>query len=657
METLIYLGKVNVYWILFYACYWLLFRKHTFFVWNRFYLTGSLLLSFLLPLIHFPDNARVMPTAVYAVSAIPIYISSQDTEKFALHWSQFVWAIQATGASLMLIKLLEGFRDLFRLIRQGESISLEEYTLVLLPHNEIGSFSFFKWLVVNREDYEKHFDPILTHESVHIRQMHTLDVLLVEFLKVAFWFNPILWFYKNSVQEVHEFLADEEAPNRDQYANFLVSYALSAPIASLTNHFFNTSMLKNRIIMIYKNRNSQWVLGKYFLVFPLIGIILMLTAARERLLNAVERKDYQLVSSKNITVEGTVKDENGKAIKAATVIVKGTNKGASTDLDGRFKLENISLGSTLVVSHINYESLAIEVKESDVLNEIVLQKKDNILSEVTVKSENISDPNKPSSKSNQTEKFTVVEQQPQFPGGMEALSQYLSSMIVYPAEAAKGRIEGKVLVSFTVNENGEVDDPKILKGIGSGLDEEAVRVVTKMPRWEPGIQGGEAVAVRYNLPINFQLAGKQPAKFYNYSTPAKQQTSPSYSNDFRSGQNTKSLENGESSSGQNMAVNYNTRSIPEQYQASYKLPETGTTQYNGSPPSPGVKITIDKSPSLDPTKRPLYVLDGKIIDLEEYNKTMTPDKIESISVVKGSSATSIYGSKGENGVILIKSKK
>ena len=657
MEALIYLGKVNIYWILFYACYWLLFRKHTFFVWNRFYLIGSLLLSFLLPLIHFPDNARVMPTAVYVVSTIPVYIASQETEKFAFHWSQFIWAVQAIGASLMLIKLLEGFRDLFRIIRAGESIPLEEHTLVLLPHNEIGSFSFFKWLVINHEDYDKHFDPILRHESVHIRQMHTLDVLLVEFLKVAFWFNPVLWFYKNSLQEVHEFLADEEAPNRDQYASFLVSYALSAPIASLTNHFFNTSMLKSRIIMIYKNRNSQWVLGKYFLIFPLIGIILMLTAARERLLNAVERKDYQLISSKNITVEGTVKDEDGKAIKAATVIVKGSNKGTSTDRNGRFKLENISVGSTLVVSHINYESFTIDMNGSDALNEIILRKRANVLSEVTVKSENTGDQTKPSPKSNQAEKFTVVEQQPQFPGGMDALMQYLSSAIVYPEKAARQRIEGRVIVSFTVSENGDVSNPKILKGIGAGLDEEAVRIVTKMPRWEPGIQGGEAVAVQYNLPVTFQLTGKQPSKFYNYSTPASQQKSSYNFSDFKSAQNIGKVAGSESSSAQNMAINYNTRSIAGQYPGSYKLPETGTTQYNDSPPSPGVKITIDKSPSLDPTKRPLYVLDGKIIDLEEYNNTMTPDKIESISVLKGSSATSIYGSKGENGVILIKSKK
>jgi hypothetical protein len=135
MDLLIYFGKVNVYWILFYACYWLLFRKHTFFLWNRFYLLGSLLISFALPLIHFPDHARVVPTAIYAVSVIPVYVARPESENFVLHWTAFVWMVQLIGAALMLFKLLEGFRDLFKLIGQGETIPLEDHTLVLLPHN------------------------------------------------------------------------------------------------------------------------------------------------------------------------------------------------------------------------------------------------------------------------------------------------------------------------------------------------------------------------------------------------------------------------------------------------------------------------------------------------------------------------------------------
>jgi hypothetical protein len=386
MDLLIYFGKVNVYWILFYACYWLLFRKHTFFLWNRFYLLGSLLISFALPLIHFPDHARVVPTAVYAVSVIPIYVTRPESETFVVHWTAFVWMVQLIGAALMLFKLLEGFRDLFKLISQGETIPLEDHTLVLLPHNEIGSFSFLKWLVVNRADYEQNFEPILRHESVHIRQLHSLDILLIELLKVAFWFNPVLWFYKQSLQEVHEYLADEEVPDRDHYARFLVAYALNAPVASLTNHFFNSSLLKSRIMMIYKNRNSNWILGKYLLIFPLIGMVVMLTAARERLLSAVENKNYKVISINNISVIGKVTDENGKAIPSANIVLKGKTMGTLTDMYGKFEISDLTASDILVISHKNYEALEIAVKEISAPYKIVMQKKDKVRSSIIVQS-------------------------------------------------------------------------------------------------------------------------------------------------------------------------------------------------------------------------------------------------------------------------------
>jgi TonB family protein len=636
MEALIYLGKVNVYWILFYACYWLLFRKHTFFSWNRFYLLGSLLVSFALPCIHFPDNVRVLPTAVYAVSTIPVYISTPESSKLALHWTQFVWAVQIIGAMLMLFKLLEGFRELFKLIGQGDAIPMDDHTLVLLPHNEIGSFSFMKWLVINRIDYENHFDPILRHEAVHIRQLHSLDILLIELLKMLFWFNPVIWLYKRSLQEVHEFLADEEAPNRDHYANFLVSYALSAPVASLTNHFFNSSLLKKRILMIYKNRNSDWALGKYLLILPLIGLVVMLTGARERLLNAIEKKQYNIISTKNIAVEGTVKDANGKAVKAASVLVKGTAKGTSTDQNGKFQFADVAIGSTLIISHINFESFAIDVTGS-ALDQIVLRKKDNMLSEVTIQGYHM-EKNAPAPES-KTEKLKVVEQQPQFPGGIEAMSQFLSSTILYPSEALKNKIQGKVFVSFIVNEDGFVRDPHILKGIGSGLDEEALRVVLKMPRWEPGTQGGEAIAVQYSLPINFQIASdiqKEPARFNNYSAPSNQQG-------FNQTQDLKG--------GEGKTVNYGTQTIAgnSQFAPSYK-----TSSFINVPSSAGTKIVIQETVTL--AGKPLVVVDGKIDENVRLDK-LNAENIESINVLKGADATAIYGNKGTNGVIIIKSKK
>lgn len=103
------------------------------------------------------------------------------------------------------------------------------------------------------------------------------------------------------------------------------------------------------------------------------------------------------------------------------------------------------------------------------------------------------------------EVFVVVEEEPEFPGGMEALYRYLASNIKYPENAKKERIQGKVYVSFVIEKDGSVSNIKVLRDIGGGCGEEAVRVVKQMPKWKPGRQRGKRVRTQYNLPINFNL--------------------------------------------------------------------------------------------------------------------------------------------------------
>ena len=103
------------------------------------------------------------------------------------------------------------------------------------------------------------------------------------------------------------------------------------------------------------------------------------------------------------------------------------------------------------------------------------------------------------------EAFVVVEQQPEFPGGLRALGDYMSKTLRYPRSAASAGVSGRVFVSFVVNTDGSLTDVAVLKGIGFGCDEEALRVVRQMPRWKPGKQSGRAVRVKYNLPISFAL--------------------------------------------------------------------------------------------------------------------------------------------------------
>lgn len=101
--------------------------------------------------------------------------------------------------------------------------------------------------------------------------------------------------------------------------------------------------------------------------------------------------------------------------------------------------------------------------------------------------------------------FDMVEQMPKFPGGQSALMQWLSTNMKYPKIAAENGIEGRVYVLFIVRSTGEITDIKIARSVDPSLDEEAIRTISRMPKWIPGKQGGEAVNVRYTMPLTFRL--------------------------------------------------------------------------------------------------------------------------------------------------------
>jgi len=101
--------------------------------------------------------------------------------------------------------------------------------------------------------------------------------------------------------------------------------------------------------------------------------------------------------------------------------------------------------------------------------------------------------------------FMVVEQAPEFPGGTNALYDYLRKNMKYPAICRESGITGRVIVSFTVNKDGSIVDVEVVKGVHPQMDKEAVRVVSGMPKWKPGEQRGKPVRCRFNLPVNFRL--------------------------------------------------------------------------------------------------------------------------------------------------------
>ncbi|QKJ32485.1 TonB family protein [Mucilaginibacter mali] len=112
----------------------------------------------------------------------------------------------------------------------------------------------------------------------------------------------------------------------------------------------------------------------------------------------------------------------------------------------------------------------------------------------------------PPKSANSNAVFTAVEQAASFPGGLEKFGPYLAKTIKYPAKARKNNVQGKVFVQFVVEKDGSLANMKVLRGIGSGCDEEAIRALKNGPKWIPGKQNGKIVRSEYTVPISFQLA-------------------------------------------------------------------------------------------------------------------------------------------------------
>ena len=101
--------------------------------------------------------------------------------------------------------------------------------------------------------------------------------------------------------------------------------------------------------------------------------------------------------------------------------------------------------------------------------------------------------------------YTVVEDQPEFPGGAAALYEYLSKNIKYPAICRENNIQGRAVVVFIVNRDGSIVEPEVVKSVNPMLDKEALRVISNMPKWKPGLQFGKPVRVKFTVPVNFRL--------------------------------------------------------------------------------------------------------------------------------------------------------
>lgn len=633
-----YLLQVNLYLIVFYGFYKLLLDKETYFTLNRIYLVSAGFLSLVIPFIRLEwlteqkAAQQVYTTVKWDAVLQQATIVTEAQEGFK--WGNLIVYIYCAGILFFLGRLIYNLLAVNKLIRMAKDGS---------------AFSFFNKKVIDLELPQR--DVIDIHEEAHIKQWHTLDILFFEVIGIITWLNPIIYLYKKAIKNIHEFLADEHAADfqgdKAEYALLILSKSFGISPNALTSNFFEKSLIKKRIYMLHKERSKKAAVIKYGISIPLFAIFIVFSSATIRKnkkllvfseqiplekpialveemvtkpMEFTEAKDSVLVQ--NVSIEPNWKDfykflgknilypkdaqENslqGNAaikftLKNGKVSDLSTNEDLGRGCDEEVMKSILSYKGFKEVENGKYVlnvAFRLPGADSEIKNEFSANPRGyKKLSQLTVTG--FAPTSAISDEHEKVYDFVSIEKVPDFPGGMKKFYEYLGKSIKYPVTAQNNNVQGKIFLSFTVEKDGELNDVQVIRGLGSGLDEEALRVIKGSPKWNPGIQNGDPVRVKYHIAVNF------------------------------------TLDNAET-----------------------KLSTTSTAQTSISTLSSNNKISLSGIKNFNSATSPLVVLDGVTQD-QDALKFIKPETIESISILKDGNATALYGNKGLNGVILITSK-
>ncbi len=421
MDFLIYLLQVHIALSLLFIAYKALSARNTHLVTRRALLLGILLFALTYPLYRLPSVADAMPhTLQFTLPELSIApaAAAQTPASFNLY-RLGAWLYGGIALLLglrMVIRLLSivGLRRRGRLYREGA------WRIVFCPE-PIQPCSFFHWIFLpaSMADTSDARATILKHEQAHIRQMHTLDILLGEVVAVLCWMNPLAWLLLKEIRLNLEYLADRAAladePEKRTYQYLLLDLALdNRPQASAIP--FGHSFLKERIAMINRRTSSTRSRYRYLLVLPLCLLL--------------------VVGSQSCRQSADHKAANSPATTTETLPQTATLR---------------------------------EVPEQEPV-------------------------------------FEVAEVMPEFPGGPQALFEFIRDNLKYPQEAIDNQTEGRVILQFVVDKRGKVNNIQVKRSIDPALDRAAIDVVRALPAWKPGMQNGKQVNVRYTLPIVFKLS-------------------------------------------------------------------------------------------------------------------------------------------------------
>ena len=650
----VYILKSSLCLALFYLFYRLLLSKETFHRFNRLALLGLLAFSSAIPFVEVTMEKQAKADISFdEFMLIPEVTTSVVIKDVSVPfpWMALVLLVYGLGIVFFMGRHLWSLRRMCSLLRASRREKMEEGVILFVHKEKVAPFSWMNMIVVSEEDLLENGEVILTHERAHIKNRHSWDLLLAEVCIFLQWFNPAAWILKQELQTIHEYEADKWVINNGidakTYQLLIIKKAVGTRLYSIANSF-NHSSLKKRITMMIKKKSNPWARLKYLYVLPLATVAVAAFARPEvsnefNEISSVKVNDLTSIVKTNEVkgVEDSLNEKfilNGQVMKypaqkplvGASVVIRGTTIGTTSDADGKFQL-SVNKGDVVVVSFVGLQTQFVPVEGN---SNLVVWMRDDVqkMEEMVVYAPDSSEAEneergpvvfdmpiekieKDAASENEGTVYSTVEQMPMFPGGMQAAMEFLGKNMKYPVAAQKAKIEGRVIVQFVVDKDGSITKAQVVNSVSPELDAEAIRVVNLMPKWNPGKQRGQEVPVMFTMPITFRLQTPQPK--------AEEDNPPYHQLSLKVGKDV------------------DEKTVDE-------IKEVLRYRNNSEP----LKIRGAEG------KSPLIIVDGEIkgngVDILN---SIPVAQIESISVMKGQDAIAQYGDKAKDGCIAISTKK
>lgn len=416
--ALIYVLESATCLAILYLAYHFLLRKEKSFNYNRFYLLAAIFFSVSFPLIEIGYNPANTPAVLNSIHQVgnevgsePIieaskaysYTITAKSERPFLLWWEMLLMIYVGGVLIGIFKLflqIRSFRDIIWFKRHNTRYKSKEGFFLVNTDGTLPTFSFFNYLfwdnTLKISELEK--KQMLDHEKVHIREKHSLDIMLIQILKILFWFNPLLYLYRMLLEETHEFAADRKVAAQtgtSLYTQLLVKTVFKK-MGLQHGSYFGKNQTVKRVNMLSKQKKIN--IFRLMMPLPLIALLFFVFSFEADLQNKVSVNSYQIEE--------------------------------------------------------NY--------------------------------------------------FSAADVVPSPSKGMKAWEDFLENNITYPRKAVNANIEGEMIVSFTVNRKGLIENLRFDQKLGYGCEQEVINALARAGKWSPGIKDGKLTSTQIKLPIQFK---------------------------------------------------------------------------------------------------------------------------------------------------------